>query len=417
MKMFTCSRVPQLHFGEGALNSASAVLRSLNAERVGIVTGGRSFRESEHWPALLSRLREDGIEIQDSAIDHEPDPAFVNEVTDRFRTAGVQAIMGIGGGSAIDAGKAISALATMEGGIEDYLEGVGTSEPSGHKLPYIAVPTTAGTGSEATKNAVISRPGPDGFKKSLRHDSYVPDVAIIDPDLSLNSPPSITAAAGLDAITQLLEAYVSTGATPFTDALAQSGLRAASRGFLVSLRGSRTLGKVAPGKVAPGAGGAEIEEYRSARADMAYAAYLSGICLANAGLGIVHGIAGPMGARYPIPHGLVCGSLLPSSVQLTIALLRERMDGVPRETTERILQRYANVAGYLGGTGSEDMQTQCDDLVRILEKFRSEAALEGFRSWGVDESTIADVAGASSGKSHPVPISQEDIYRLIAARL
>ena len=416
---FALSRIPELHFGPGALQQLLVILGGRQVGRVGIVSGGHSFSSSTYRGPLLDALRERGVEVHEAGIAHEPDPAFVNDTSDLFRSIGVEAVVAIGGGSAIDAGKAISALVAMGGNIEQYLEGVGTRAPDGRKLPFIAIPTTAGTGSEATKNAVISRLGPDGFKKSLRHDAYVPDVAIIDPELSLQCPPEVTASTGLDAITQLIEAYVSTGANAFTDALAENGLAAAAKGFLAALRFSRSAGPENE---------AEREAHLEARGNMAWAAYLSGICLANAGLGIVHGVASPLGARFPIPHGIVCGRLLPGSVRLTTQRLREAAadrgaergarprpgesngtpDGVPYGT----LERYARVARILGSndTGSGEL---CDSLVTILERLLAEAELKRFSAWGVDEGAAEGIARASSGKTHPVSLSTGDIADLI----
>ena len=404
---FSLSRVPALYFGPGALQELAVVLGGLHVGSIGIVCGGRSFSSSTYRRPLLDALNERGIEVHEASIAHEPDPDFINQTADDFRSIGVGAIVGIGGGSAIDAGKAVSTLISMGGKIEQYLEGVGTRAPDGRKIPFIAIPTTAGTGSEATKNAVITRLGPDGFKKSLRHDSYVPDVAIIDPELSMQCPPEVTAATGLDAITQLIEAYVSTGATAFTDALAENGLEAAANGFRQALRFSRSAGPASE---------AERLAHVDARANMAWAAYLSGICLANAGLGIVHGVASPLGARYPVPHGVVCGRLLPGSVLLTIRRLEEagadQDDGRSDRRGLDTLERYARVARILG-SGETGVANQCHSLVELLEHLLAEANLKRFSDWGVDEKAAADIARVSSGKTHPVSLTPEDIADLI----
>ncbi len=204
----------------------------------------------------------------------------------------------------------------------DYLEGVGTRTPSGSRIGLAAVPTTSGTGSEATKNAVISRLGEQGFKKSLRHDRYVPDLAILDGSLITSCPASVTAASGLDAVTQLLEAYVSTASSAFTDMIAIEGLTLAA-GVLESL----VCGT--------------LSDDPEARTVMAYAAYLSGVALANANLGVVHGAASALGGRRPIAHGVVCGTLLHASQK---AIIHHLALDESREA-EAALHKYSQ-AGY-----------------------------------------------------------------------
>ncbi|HUX14704.1 MAG TPA: iron-containing alcohol dehydrogenase [Spirochaetia bacterium] len=401
MKSFTNARIPELRFGIGVFRDLPDLLQLRGFTRIAVVTGGRSFRSSPTWALLLDWLKSRAVDMVDFSVSHEPDPDFVNSATGVAASFGAQAVVGIGGGSAIDAGKAISALAAMGGRIEEYLEGVGTKKPTGKKLPFFAVPTTSGTGSEATKNAVISKIGPDGFKKSFRHDAFVPDVAIVDPALSLHCPAETTAATGLDAITQLLEAYVSTGANPVTDAFAESGLESARRGFLSSLRGAHEGASAVGGDAA----------YLEARSQMAYAAYLSGVCLASAGLGIVHGIASPMGAMFPVPHGVVCGSLLSGSVQATIRKL---------ETSEpggAVLAKYARAAELLGAGERPDIAGQCAALVELLREWTEESRLPRLSRWNIDENGARAIARVTVGKTHPTQFAEAEVASLIMSRI
>jgi len=226
-------------------------------------------------------------------------PYKVDEAVKNYRHTGIELIVGIGGGSVLDAAKAIAGLLPYGNSVMDHLEGVGKGiEYQGPAMPFIAVPTTAGTGSEATKNAVLSRIGADGFKKSFRHDTLVPQVAIVDPDLLASCSAEIIAANGMDAFTQLLESYVSINANPITDALAISGITAFREGFFSVWENTDTA--------------------KSGRSQLAYAALLSGINLAQTGLGSVHGLASPLGAFFPMPHGVVCGTLVAEATAINI---------------------------------------------------------------------------------------------------
>ena len=224
-------------------------------------------------------------------------PGLIDSVVRESSDKKYDLVVAIGGGSVIDAGKAISAMMYKTDSLTDFLEVVGHKEHPGTKLPFIAVPTTSGTGSEATKNSVISEVGKEGFKRSLRHDNIVPDIALVDPELTLSCSPEITAASGMDCFTQLTEAYISDKSNQYTDALAIEGLRSVKASLVKSY-----------------IDGGDIE----ARTGMSFAALTSGICLANAGLGVVHGFASSVGGMYNIPHGLVCGTLMAVSNKINV---------------------------------------------------------------------------------------------------
>ena len=234
----TIEGLPRIVFGNGVFQRVPQMIRNFG-HKVLIVTGARSFRATLYWQELLNALQD--CDIRDLVVDGEPGPDTVDEAVSRFAPETISVVVGIGGGSVLDAGKAIAGLLPSGNSVLDYLEGVGKGlKYEGPSLPYIAIPTTAGTGSEATKNAVLSLCGERGYKKSFRHDTLVPDYAVVDPDLLASCAPAQIAANGMDAFTQLLESYVSTRANPFTDALAWSGLQYVSSGFLDAWRGGET---------------------------------------------------------------------------------------------------------------------------------------------------------------------------------
>jgi alcohol dehydrogenase len=304
-------------------------------------------------------------------------------------------VIGIGGGSALDAAKAIAGLLVPGNSVMDHLEGVGPEKPyGGPATPFIAVPTTAGTGSEATKNAVLSRLGADGFKKSFRDDALVAQVAVVDPDLLAGCPPELIAANGMDALTQLLESYVSTRANPFTDALALSGLRAVRDGLIAWYEN---------GAAAP-----------AARARMAYASLLSGVCLAQTGLGSVHALASPLGAFFPIGHGVVCGTLLAAATRVNIAAMEAREPHSPA------LMKYAEAGRLLSGHDGASTPEDRHVLAQVLESWTQRLCLPRLSSWGVAASDIPRIVGASRGssmKTNPVVLTNDEISQVLAARI
>jgi alcohol dehydrogenase class IV len=298
----------------------------------------------------------------------------------------IDAVVAIGGGSVIDAGKAVSAMLKADGPVTDYLEDVGTKQHSGLKIPFIAVPTTAGTGSEATANAVLSKPGLEGFKKSLRHVNFTPDVAIIDPELMLGCPPDVTAACGMDAFTHLLESYVSTKASPMTDALAESGM-AHVRDNLVPA--CSTLAK-------------DLDT----RGAMAYAALLSGITLANAGLGVVHGMASSIGGHFAISHGVICGNLVGSATRATIQKL---FTVDPKHPS---LEKYACAGYLLAGKHFNTIENGCDLLLHTIDTWTRKLELPSLANFGLTEADIDALIAGSSNKNNPAKLDKDEIREI-----
>lgn len=391
---FVFSRIPELHFGAGKLAQLPALLARDARHRptVLLVTGSASFVGSAHYEKLTRALDAAGITYFQQAVTGEPSPELVDETVARYRNEAIDWVVAIGGGSAMDAGKAISAMLPQAGSVSAYLEGMESAKHDGRKTPYIAVPTSSGTGSEATKNAVLSRIGEHGFKASLRHDNFIPDVALIDPELMLSCPRNITAACGLDALTQLIEAYVSSKSSPLTDALALSGLAHFVAGF------DRALAD----------GDTDVE----ARGDLAYAAYLSGVTLANAGLGVVHGLAGPLGAYFPIPHGVACGSLLGEATRATIGTLF-----ASPERNRLAIEKYARVGVLLAGQASGSQRGDCEALIATLDALIERCAIARLSHYGITHADLPRVLDKANSKNSPAPLSREQMAAILEARL
>jgi alcohol dehydrogenase class IV len=389
VKPFHFARLPLIYFGAGKISGLPDII-SRYGTTVLIVTGKRSFLETPQAALLIKHLKEKGIIQHHLAVASEPSPALIDDTVSRYRDAAIDVVAAFGGGSVIDAGKAISAMLCTAGSVKDYLEVVGAMEHPGTKIPFIAVPTTSGTGSEATKNAVISEVGINGFKRSLRHDNFVPDIAIVDPELTLNCPPDITAAAGMDCFTQLTEAYLSVKPNEYTDALAKEGIRAVHRSLLRSFTD-----------------GDDIE----ARSDMSFAALTSGICLANAGLGAVHGIAGTTGGMFNIPHGVVCGTLMAATNEINIREIRRAKE------VNRAMKKYAVLGKITSGIEGRDDDFYADRFVEYLHDLTEKLGLQRLSKFGITAADIPLISSQADVKNNPVRLTVENIAEIIERRL
>ncbi|NPV02772.1 MAG: iron-containing alcohol dehydrogenase [Brevinematales bacterium] len=374
---FRYSANPLVIFGAGKFAELPALIDDIGSNI--LIVRGSSIEANPMWDAFLAALAKRSIRVHELLTDGEPSPEAVDEAAEEFRRKNVHAIAAIGGGSAIDLGKAVSAMIPQKGPVEDYIEGVGKMKLDGFKVPFIAVPTTAGTGSEATKNAVISKVGRGGYKRSLRHDNLIPDIALIDPSLTVSCPPEVTAASGLDAFTQLLESFVSPKASPLTDALARSGISYFARSFEQAC-----------------ADGSDI----SARSGMAFAAYCSGAALANAGLGVVHSLAGELGALRAVPHGVLCGILAPAGHRANIDSMRKS----PGKYLE-VLVKYSETGGMLSGKNPSGWEEGCGMLTSVMDKWTAERGLPKLGDAGYTSKEMEDVAARSENKNNPVQLS------------
>ena len=344
-----------------------------------LIIHGKSLLKNSTFDEILSHL--DGRNILQYQIPSgEPCPESVDAAAEFAGNAEVEAVIGIGGGSVMDTAKAVSALITNGGQVIDYLEGVGVGKKVVKApLPLFLVPTTAGTGTEATKNAVVSSINA-GFKKSMRDDSMIANAAVIDPLLTKNMPRPIMAASGMDAICQLVESYTTKNANPFTDALALYHAGKAVRALPLAY---------------------EADD-ESARLAMGIAALVSGITLANAGLGIAHGLASGIGAVTNIPHGIACGILLPVSMRFNI---------------DRGIDKYADLGEVFEAKSFNNKQDACTAAIDYIEGLNARIGIpKDFKSFGLTLEQANKVAEASMGSSmskNPVAVSLDDCMQIM----
>lgn len=349
--------------------------------RVLVVASGTD----RHAGWLPAALDEAGLVATAWPVTGEPTIDLVARGAAHARSAGCDVVLGIGGGSCLDAAKAIAALAVQPQAPLDYLEVIGAGRPLDEQpLPCVAVPTTAGTGAEVTKNAVLGSPA-HRVKASLRHPAMLPRTAIVDPELTLSLPRSITAATGLDALTQLIEPFVSPRANPLTDGFCREGLARIRNALPAVLRSPHDL---------------------AARTDMSLASLLGGLALANAGLGAVHGLAGPLGGMLSAPHGSLCGLLLPGVMEANI-------EAVTRAGTPAALDRYREIARLL--TGRSDAEPAAGTA--WVREAVAAAELPCLTSFGLTPAeipeAIAKAQQASSMKANPVPLTDETLATIL----
>lgn len=379
--LFEFATANRIIFGAGKLSGLGEQLKG-SVKRLLLVRG----RSSDAIPRVREILSAQGIQFNEIEVHGEP---TVDVVRDGIKFAeGCDAVIGLGGGSVMDAGKALAALATNRRDIFDYLEVVGKGQPLAEKpLTYIAIPTTAGTGAEVTRNAVLDVPD-QGVKVSLRSPMMLPSLAIVDPELTYSLPPEITATSGLDALTQLIEPFVSVKANPMTDAICREGMTYAAKSLRRAFHD-----------------GADKE----AREGMALASLFGGLALANAALGAVHGYAGPLGGMLHAPHGAICAKLLPLVMEANIeAMMAEKHAG---------LVRYEEVAKILTGKGS----ASASDGVRWVSELVNELKIPPLSAHGMTEAHIPEAVqktlNASSYKGNPIALSPQGLTGILEKAL
>jgi alcohol dehydrogenase class IV len=379
MVSFEFATAGRILFGPGRIADVPAQVAALGVTRVLLVTGASPERSAPLRTALIER----GIAAIPFAVSGEPTLDTARHGVGVGFAESCDGVVAIGGGSVLDAGKAIAALIGNGGDPLDYIEVIGRGRPIERpSVPMVAVPTTAGTGSEVTRNAVLAAPDRK-VKASMRSPHMLPRIAVVDPDFLAGAPRDVLAAGGLDALSQLIEPYLSSRANPFSDALAAQGIPLSAR----SLRRACLEGPDA-----------------NARIDLALASVLGGLCLANAGLGAVHGFAAPAGGMVGAPHGALCAALLPSSLEVNLRALRER------EPSSPVLARMSDVAVWL--CGSEEPEAAIDWLGAL----QGDLGIPGLAAWGIRRADLPDLVArarqASSMRGNPIALTDEELFEI-----
>jgi alcohol dehydrogenase class IV len=380
---FEFATATRILFGPGRLKEVAPLVREFGPRA--LVVTGRSLSRAQ---PLLERLEAQGLATFTFSVSGEPTLEAVQRGTALARQRECLQVISIGGGSALDAGKAIAAMLTNPGDLLDYLEVIGRGQALARPpAPFTAIPTTAGTGSEVTRNAVLGSPS-HRLKVSLRSPLLLPRLAVVDPELTHELPSAITARTGLDALTQLIEPFVSSRANPLTDALCRQGLRRLARSFRTAVRNGPEPGP---------------------RQDMCLASLFGGLALANAGLGVIHGLAGPLGGMFPgAPHGALCAALLPHGIAANCRALNSRAPGHPA------LERYTEVARLLTGRS----QAGIDDGIEWVRQLVTDLRIPPLGTYGLGPAQTAELVEkanrASSMKANPVPLTPAELEDLLA---
>ncbi len=382
MNKFEFASANRIVFGKGAVQELEQVLKA--GIRVYLVHGS----DAANWGRVKDILQVRQCEVEDFEVSKEPTLGLIQASVDLAKEFEPDWVISVGGGSAIDAGKATAGLSTNSGSILDYLEVGGKGQAlQTPGVPMIAIPTTAGTGSEVTRNAVISLPE-NQIKVSLRSPLLLARLALVDPELTVSMPPELTASTGMDALAQVLEPFVSNRFNPVTDGFCREGLMRAARSLEKAYLDGNDL---------------------AAREDMALASLMGGLALANAGLGAVHGFAAAIGGKFNAPHGAICARLLPGVVKANVEAMQLREPGNPS------LARYETISRML----TQDEHAKVKDGIAWLENLLNTLKIPNLRSYGVTESDfpiiVTNTAAASSTRANPIRLSETELTKIVEA--
>jgi len=375
------STANRIIFGAGSLTQLSELLEGIGCRGL--------FLQKSGLPAINlihQILQEMKIDCLDISVRGEPDMDRIDQITRQAKEFECDFIIGLGGGSVLDTGKAVAALMTNSGSLLDYLEVVGSGKPLQNKaIPYIAIPTTAGTGSEVTKNAVISVPD-QKVKVSMRHNYLLPEIALVDAELTYDLPAKITAFSGMDALTQVIEPYLSKGCNQMVDLFCKDAIPKSGQFLLRAYQ--------------------QVND-EEARLNLSWVSLMGGLSLANAKLGAVHGLAGPIGGMFNLPHGMICASLLHSAMEVNFQAVLSANPGSP------ILERFNDVARWL--TGRSD--AKAEDGILFLQELTRQMNIPRLSEMGVKRENFPEIVmkskRSSSMKGNPIELSEEQILLII----
>jgi alcohol dehydrogenase class IV len=382
---FEFATATRIIFGPGIHKDIGSLVKKMG-RRAFVITG----RSTERAIPLTEQVKAAGISVSQFRISTEPTTDLALAAVEEARRQGCEFVIGVGGGSVLDTGKVVASLLTNRGKLMDYLEVVGKGHPlKCPSAPFVAIPTTAGTGTEVTANAVLDSPQ-HRVKVSMRSPHMLPDLALIDPELTYSMPPALTAVTGLDAFTQLLESFVSHQANPLTDGICREGLQRAADSLERVYRDGRDV---------------------TARSDMCLASLFGGLALANAKLGAVHGFAGPLGGMYNAPHGALCAALLPFVMEANINALGARASESPA------LGRYDEVARLI--TGSP--KGRAADGIAWVKKLCLHLQVQPLAAFSIEKKYFADIVDkarqASSMKGNPIELTQGELLEILQKAL
>jgi len=378
---FEFATAGRIIFGPGTSREIAPLAEKMG-KRAFVITG----RTTERAESLLEQLNKHEIEYVTFNVTSEPTATMAKKAIESARRGKSDIVIGIGGGSVLDTGKVVAAMLTNAGELDDYLEVVGLGRKITQRpATYIAIATTAGTGAEVTRNAVLAVPE-HKVKVSMRSPMMLPCLSVVDPELTYSMPPAVTASTGLDALTQLMEAFVSNKANPMTDSICREGLKRAGRSLLKAYKNGGD---------------------KNAREDMALASLFSGLALANAGLGAVHGFAGPLGGMICAPHGVICARLLPVVMQANVEALQSRADTSPA------LGRYDEIAQLLTG----NVKAKAEDGLKWVQDICHKLKVPPLAEFGLKEqdfpAAVAKAQKSSSMKGNPIALTQDELLAIL----
>lgn len=387
---FSFGRIPDIHFGQGKYSMIPNLMQEFG-KRILVITGATFFMDSPHWEVISELLRLHNFEYYHCIVDHQPTPATVDYITDAHKGKKIQAVLAIGGGSVLDTGKAVAAMLTYRGSVRDYIDYIGDKVHPGSTLPFIAVPTTAGTGSETTKYAYITELGENGFKKPFHHTHFVPKLAIIDPELTVSCSPELSAYCGMNTLSQLMGAYVSLDANQLTDTLSFKGLSNINRCLKVVCKNGKNI---------------------SARSGMCYASMISGVTATNTGFGLVRGLAEAIGQTYDIKHSQLTSTLLAASTEQTIKEIQKYYD-----KDHPTLEKYATLGRLFSKRKGRSKEYYLTHLVTGLYKMTEKYKIPTLSELGVQENDLQSIVNRTQFYNNPMPVLGDDVLNILKKRL